>query len=311
MSGTRAAGSEHPASVVGVDVGGTKTHLAYLDHAGDRHDVVAASDEWRLGPLFGDERNLERLAAWIAATAPLAGTSRVVLGVRDCDTDAQLARARSALSESLGMRVRVENDADLLGPAAGLSESITMVVGTGAIVSGRRSDGERVTADGHGWLFGDWGSGPALVRDAIVRMLEADDLGRGPDPLAALMTGHFGVADVATLGSTATVGAEPGYWGAAAPLVFDAAAAGSPIAEATVEHAAHRLAAGVARVRARGALGAVVVAAGGVISGQRMLQAAIRRRLAVVAPGIRLTVLAAPPVDGALRLAEHGRAPSS
>lgn len=306
--------AQHPARVVGVDVGGTKTHLAYLDTAGVRHDVIAASSDWRRGPLFGDERNLARLAEWIAAAAPLASGSSIAVGLRDGDTDAQLAHARSALREALGMAVRVENDADLLGPAAGLAESITMVVGTGAIVSGRTRDGERVTADGHGWLFGDWGSGPALVREAITRMLEANDRGDGvqagalPDPLGGLLLAHFDVPDVPTLASNATINAHPERWGAAAPRIFEAAERGSPIALATIEHAAGRLASGVALVRRLGALGDVVVAAGGVISAQRMLEAAIRDRLAVAAPGIRLTVLTVPPVEGALRLAEQGRA---
>jgi N-acetylglucosamine kinase-like BadF-type ATPase len=303
----------HPDAVrlLGVDVGGTKTHLASIDHGGRRRDVVRASSDWRRGHLFSDDRNLPRLGAWIASLSHLDRHTHVVIGLRDCDSDAEIEQAHRVLSRVLGVRVRIENDADLLGPAVGLDHAIAMIVGTGSIVSARDAEGARVTSDGHGWLLGDWGSAPGLVRDAITRVLRASDVAGptadvlGKDPLVAALLDHFAVSDIAGLAATATITAGPEAWGSAASRVFDAAHLGSALASATVEFAAERLADGVASVIRRGGLGDEVVAAGGVIVHQTMLEESVRARLALMPHPRDLVVVRVPPVEGAVRLAEE------
>ena len=85
----------HPDAVrlLGVDVGGTKTHLASIDHGGRRRDVVRASSDWRRGHLFSDDQNLPRLGAWIASLSHLGQDTQVVIGLRDCDSDAEIEQA--------------------------------------------------------------------------------------------------------------------------------------------------------------------------------------------------------------------------
>ena len=163
----------HPLAdrIVGVDVGGNKTHLAALDTSGVRRDVIEPSSRWRNGHLFSEPGNLPRLAGWLSSVTALDPATRIVIGLRDCDTDADLDRARRAVRDALGLPVRIENDADLLAPASGDGPAIAMIVGTGSIISARTAAGQRVTADGYGWLVdGMFGIG-------LARGLDGDDDG--------------------------------------------------------------------------------------------------------------------------------------
>jgi N-acetylglucosamine kinase-like BadF-type ATPase len=290
-----------PDRLVGVDVGGTKTHLAAVGAAGVRRDVIRPSADWRHGMLFSDDGNLPRFAEWIAAHAVVGPGTSVAVGLHDGDTEQQLALARDVLSGALGIPVRVENDGELIVPAAGPEPAIALVVGTGSIVSGRDAEGRQVGAGGHGWMLGDWGSAPGLVREALVRVLPLIDDGVA-DPIIPLLADAFGVA-VHDLATSTTVDASQDRWGDAAPVVFAAADAGSPVAHEAIADAADRLVAEIASVQRRGALGAKVVAAGGVISSQPRLRTAIAERLAALPRPLELQLLEAPPVDGALRLA--------
>ncbi|GMA94853.1 ATPase [Pseudolysinimonas kribbensis] len=292
--------------LVGIDVGGTKTHLAAIGPDGARRDVIRPSADWRHDMLFSDDGNLPRLAEWIATHAVVGPGTSVAVGLHDGDTEQQLALARDVLSGGLGIRVRVENDGELIVPAAGPEPAIALVVGTGSIVSGRDADGRQIGAGGHGWMLGDWGSAPGLVREALVRVLPLVDDGI-EDAIIPLLADAFGVA-VHDLATSTTVDASQDRWGDAAPVVFSAADAGSAVALETIEDAADRLVAEIASVQRRGALGEKVVAAGGVVSSQPRLRAALAARLAVLPRPLGLQLLEAPPVDGALRLAADAAA---
>ncbi|HWS33550.1 MAG TPA: hypothetical protein VN408_12510, partial [Actinoplanes sp.] len=122
-----------PPPTVGVDVGGTKTHIAVVAD-GTRRDVLIPSADWRRGRLFEDPGNLARLAELITATVP--GPYRIAIGLHDLDTEEQRAVAVEDLTRRLPGSVRVVNDAELLGPAAGLDECLKLIVGTGAIALG-------------------------------------------------------------------------------------------------------------------------------------------------------------------------------
>lgn len=293
---------------VGIDVGGTKTHLAAIDVHGERTDLVVESALWRTGSLFQSHENLPRLAALVRRLGLITAETAVVAGMHGCDTPAQSQQAAAALRAQLGCEVRVENDAVLIGHAAGRSECIQLIVGTGAVVVGQDSLGRQIVADGYGWLLGDYGSAPALLREAVREVLaRADEDALGDDPLApALMAAH-GASDMAELALAVTDGAALTSWGRHAPLIFAQHDAGSAAAQAVIAGAARRIARGISAVSARGAIGEVVVAAGGVIVNQPSLQRAIALELSVQAPHLRLQVLQGPPVDGALVLARSPR----
>jgi N-acetylglucosamine kinase-like BadF-type ATPase len=94
-------------------------------------------------------------------------------------------------------------------------------------------------------------------------------------------------------------------WAPRAPAVFAAASAGSGRAAAVIEAAATELAALAGRLRARGAVGTVVVAGGGVVTRQPLLARALAEALRRVDPVLELRVLAGEPVAGAVVLARR------
>ncbi len=288
---------------VGVDVGGTKTHLAVVE-GGTRRDHVVPSATWRHGQLFDDPANLGRLITLIGAT--VTGPYRIAVGLHGLDTAEQRARAVAELTAGLPGTVLVVNDAELLGPAAGLTECLTLIVGTGAIALGADGDGVLLSADGHGSLLGDVGSASALVRETVRAGLRLADRDRPEtalaDPAVRLLCAAYDTSTPGEL-AVAVTAADPYDWGRHAPLVFDALHQGSPLAAAVVDEAADVLAGNLAALRRRGARGDVVVGAGGVLTAQGELRDRLTARLRVHAPGLALRVLTAPPVEGALALA--------
>lgn len=291
-------------AVVGIDVGGTKTHLLVEDPGGVRRELVIPSDRWRSGSLFSSPENLARLAQAVRAMGTVTARTSVGAGIHGIDTPDQVVAAGSALAAALGTReVAVVNDAELLGYAAGPGPSIQMIVGTGSVVVGRDAAGERVSALGHGWLLNDFGSAPGVVREAMRMILLRADQGAPADVLAENLMAELGVRGLPELALAMSDAAGLTGWGRHAPLVFRAADAGSPVARAVIEEAAGHLVDGVLSVRRRGAVGETVVAAGGVIVNQVRLRDAVARALAAAAPDMGLVVLDGPPVEGAAALA--------
>ncbi|MFG2576495.1 N-acetylglucosamine kinase [Streptomyces sp. NPDC048481] len=288
--------------VVGIDVGGTKTHLRAVTGEGVVADHVRATSGWR---PHEPAAAAGRLAALVReALPPGALPSAVAVGAHACETPAQCARIRVALRERLGVPVRVVGDAELLVPAAGLDKGVGLVAGTGSVAVGRLPDGTVVQVGGWGAVLGDEGGGAGLVREAARAVWAAHDRGEEPDALALGLLGSFGVSEVPALGaaleSATDVSAE---WGRHAPVVFTAAAEGSALAGAVIGDAARALAALVAALAARGVPVDDVVVAGGTVLGRPALYDAFTAALADALPGARPRPLTAPPVEGAVALA--------
>ncbi|MBC9729441.1 BadF/BadG/BcrA/BcrD ATPase family protein [Streptomyces sp. TRM68367] len=293
-------------SVVGIDVGGTKTQLRALagdgrvaDHVrpsgGWRpHDPVAAAD-W-LAALVGD--------ALPADTRP----SAVAVGGHACETPRQCAVIRAALEDLLGVPALVVGDAELLVPAAGLDKGVGLVAGTGSVAVGRLPDGRPVQVGGWGAVLGDEGGAAGIVREAARAAWAAHDRGEEPDALAAGLVAAFDVGEVPALGaaleSATDVSAE---WGRHAQVVFEAAEAGSELARAVIADGGRALAGLVVRLAARGVAVDDVVVAGGTVLAQPALYAAFTSSLADALHGARPQPLRAAPVEGAVALARSLR----
>ena len=295
-----------PASgpVVGVDVGGTKTQIVASGGETDVN-VVVPSPSWRLGSLFDDVANFDRLsdAVLSAVGTPPAVT---VVGAHGVDNAGQRRRAKTLLGERLPGLVDVVNDALLLAPAMRRDTAICVIAGTGSIVVGTGPDGAPITADGHGWLIADDASAPGLARGAVLAVLRAVDRD-GPvalgDPLAQSLLDALGAHDTVELALRFQAAASEDAWGRLAPRVFEALGAGSPLARGVVERATAHLADLVMAVRARGARGHDVIAAGGVMTAQPALSAGLRAAVAARDGALSVTVLDTAPAFGALALA--------
>jgi N-acetylglucosamine kinase-like BadF-type ATPase len=290
--------------VIGVDIGGTKTRVLLAPIEGEViRDVVIPTDSWRgaLGDAGADAAGLARLLGEHVG-AELA-RSAVAVGAHGCENTAQCNDLESALRRHLTAPVLVVNDSELIAPAMGARHAIGMVVGTGSIATARTGAGELVTAGGWGWILGDEGSAPALVRDAVRAVLGDLDAGNPADALGVALMRSFGVDDGDALALALTQASSAGQWGDSAPVVFAAADEGSALAELVVREAGGQLALLVDRLLRRGIRAAAVVAGGSVIENQPRLQDALRDALASTRPEVALSILDKPPVAGALALA--------
>ncbi|MER5525440.1 BadF/BadG/BcrA/BcrD ATPase family protein [Streptomyces sp. NPDC002677] len=288
--------------VVGIDVGGTKTHLRALSGADMVADHVRSSSGWR-------PHDPAAAARWLAALvheALPAGARPAALAVggHACETPRQCAGIAAALTELLDVPVQVVGDAELLVPAAGLDKGVGLVAGTGSVAVGRQPDGGPVQVGGWGAVLGDEGGAAGLVREAARAVWAAHDRGEAPDALATGLVTAFEVAEVPALGaaleSASDVSAE---WGRHAPALFAAADAGSRLAADVIADGGRALAGLVVRLAARGLAVDDVVVAGGTILSQPRLYDAFTTALAEAVPGARPRPLRLPPVEGAVALA--------
>ncbi|MDF3150054.1 ATPase, partial [Streptomyces sp. T21Q-yed] len=108
--------------MVGIDVGGTKTHLRALTGDTVVADHVRPSSGWRpCDPVAA--------AGWLAALLAEAlpkGTrpSALAVGAHACETARQCAQISTALQLHFDAPALVVGDAELLVPAAGLDKGV-------------------------------------------------------------------------------------------------------------------------------------------------------------------------------------------
>ncbi|MFF2053508.1 N-acetylglucosamine kinase [Leifsonia sp. NPDC058194] len=299
-------------TVIGIDIGGTKTQLALADAEDIDADIDAGttlreetvpSSSWRagLGDVEADARAVHDLI--LDRFGDDARTAAVAVGAHGCENTAQCAAFQRALAIRWEGPVLVVNDSELIAPAMGAGAAIGVVVGTGSIATARDADGGLVTAGGWGWLLGDEGSAPGLVREATRAVLDDVDRGNPFDPLGVRLLAAFDAGDAAELALAVTESSAAEVWGRSAPEVFAAADEGSELAAAVIADAGDRLAGLVVRLIERGIRADTVVAGGSVVQRQPRLQDAFRTSLAERADGLPLAILDRTPVHGALALA--------
>jgi glucosamine kinase len=288
--------------LVGVDVGGTKTHVQARSIDGTIvEDRILATDGWRGA---SDVVKAGLVASWMAEVTAGAVPLAIGVGAHGCDTAEQCRGLHDALSDRVDVPCAVVNDAHLLGAAAGVDEAIGLIAGTGSIAAGWSPAGEPVYAGGWGWLLGDDGGAAGLVREATRRALAAHDDGQEDEILSDCLLRSAAVTSLGQLSMSMITG-PGGAWTRHCPAVFEAAELGSRIASDVIDDGGAALADLVANVRRRGAVGTVVVAGGGVIVNQPRLASAVAAALTASLPEATLQVLTDPPVKGAVALARR------
>jgi N-acetylglucosamine kinase-like BadF-type ATPase len=294
-------------SVIGIDIGGTKTHVAVASrHAGTEiREFVVPSASWRrtVGDPVSDALALRELIRGSVGAEALRLPWAV--GAHGCENTGQCRALESALTDVVEGPVLVVNDSELIAPTMGAGRAIGLVVGTGSIATARDEGARLVTAGGWGSILGDEGSAPAIVREATRAVLGDLDRGRGVDPLGKRLMASFGARDADELALAVTQAASAEAWGRHAPEVFAAADEGSVLAIDVIRDAADSLAQLVRVLCDRGIAVDSVVAGGSVIQRQPRLQNELRDALARNCPQLTLTILDRPPVHGAIALARE------
>jgi glucosamine kinase len=223
--------------LIGIDIGGTKTHVRVETDGDVVLDRSVPSSQWQHGGLLDDETNVIRLFD-VFADIEGAQFAPLVIGAHGLDSISQLLEFQSRLTRRHRGPVRAVNDVELLVPAAGFDEALAVVVGTGSKVVGHLASGETISAGGYGFLLSDPGSAAALAREAVRSVLRARDEGQQGDVLHRDLLTHFRVTDEVALAYAFTADTGLTTWGGVAPLIFASADSGSVLAASVIDEAA-------------------------------------------------------------------------
>ncbi len=298
--------------VIGVDGGGSKTRVMVGTAEGE---VLATLD----GPKSAVTPGQAALSADVIGelvtralgemALPGAVLPRVLYcGVAGTGRDEERKALHAALdAKELAEEVVIDSDGlialyDALDDRAG----ILLVVGTGSVAYGRSPAGEIVRCGGWGPAFGDEGSGGWIGRRALSIVAASSDGREPPTALLFPILAATGCEDVPDLIPWAAA-ADARAYATLAPVVFTAAAAGDPRANALVTLAAEEL---VLHVRALARQlftderAAVTVAlSGGLMDRGSPLRKRLEQRLKSAVPGAQLRAEEVLPARGALRAA--------
>lgn len=281
--------------LLSIDAGGSATRWALLGADGTIHA------EGRLDPLTGhlytvqDEQRAATLLKMLISqlTEPVQA---VVAGITGLGDPAWFRASLAALLDLAPGRVQVGSDMQLAYAAHfAPGEGVLVYAGTGSVGWAVTASGAVLRSGGHGFLLGDEGGAFWQGREAVRRVLLAQDGGDAPSPLlAAELT-------ALTLGSEWPRLRRHVYEGgraalaALAPAAYRAALAGDTDARDISTQAGEQLAALARTLLGRLPPDLPVVLCGG--AANTLVRAAFEAAL----PGVR-QLPPRPPLLGALRL---------
>ena len=305
--------------VLGLDGGGTKTHVVLADETGGLLGAATGSaanwEDVGLEAAAGAVRAVVLEALQTAGIEPGAVDGGVFgLAGTDWPTDVERLGAIPA-SLGLGGTQEVVNDSFVaLRAGANHPWGIAIVAGSGSVVGGRNEAGDEFRTLGLGPLFGDFG-GAAEIGDEGVLAVATAYTGLAP---ATSLTERFmeamGRGSVEDL--LEFLSRQSPETARLAPVVLRAAEEGDAVARSIAERAGSSLGANaglVARKLGMQEQTFEVVLSGGVLrAANRLLEQALKKELRRSAPAAFPVRLEVPPVVGAaLRALENlGEAPT-
>ena len=181
---------------LGVDGGGTKTHIALMDEA---REVTCEGFAGPSNPLrVGVETAVTNIVKAINEACDRDGISRSdissatlgLAGVRRADLKRSV---RESFVKRLGIRrVEVVTDAEIALYATTLGKpGLVVIAGTGSVCLGKNEKGEMAISGGWGPLAGDEGGGVGIAQQALHTIAKASD-GRGtPTMLSQRASEYF------------------------------------------------------------------------------------------------------------------------
>jgi glucosamine kinase len=236
-----------------------------------------------------------------------AGTSRasvLVAGAAGAGREPERTGLEHALTAGgAADRVLVTTDVEIaLVAAFGEGPGVLLLAGTGSGACARLPSGEIRRTGGHGWQFGDEGSGYALARAALATVARASD-GRGPRTALTDVLGKAARQQTTDALLQWARGAPRAAVAELATAVQDAAADGDALARQMVDDAARDLVAHIGPLRSLFPAGrpVPVALAGGLVSPETPVRQAVLRELRRD-PGLSVTDSLLEPPRGALRL---------
>jgi N-acetylglucosamine kinase-like BadF-type ATPase len=293
---------------LGVDTGATKSHALIADDHGRALGFGQGGPGNPEGIGYDGLAEVLGLIAQQALAAAEISIDEVAgagFGIGGYDWPSQREPILQAIAP-LGLKAPLEivNDS-IIGLLAGASEGwgVAVVAGTSCNCWGWDQDRREGRMTGFSWL-GEAAGGGELVLKAI-QAVALEWTRRGPPTrLTQAFVELTRTRDVEDLLEGLTLG-RVHLSAEAAPLVFQVAAEGDPVAEELILWAGRELgsmANGVIRQLGFEALTFEVVLAGSFFQGSPRLAETMRETIHVLAPGARLVRLTAPPVVGGVLL---------
>jgi glucosamine kinase len=286
--------------LLGLDIGGSTTRARLvIDEQIAAEATAQSASLTAAGPDRADSALNDLLGQLPDVTGSLDAVCAGAAGVLTARDTRDVLQARLSPLTISG-RVVVVDDASLILPAAGLTEGIAVISGTGSIAVGSWQ-GRSEWAGGWGYLLGDEGSGYWIVRSAIRTLLARRAEGLPAGGLGACLLEATGSSDLDALRGAFYRRPQPQYWAPYAPTVLDCPDPESAKLTQEAALALADLAESLAR-RLAAADGIPIVLAGGLM-GHRALQAATVAAVTAALPTSGVRPLSDPPVAGAIRLA--------
>ncbi|HEX8367777.1 MAG TPA: BadF/BadG/BcrA/BcrD ATPase family protein [Pyrinomonadaceae bacterium] len=168
---------------LGVDGGGTKTHIVLLDA---ENTIVGEAFAGASNPLrVGIEKAAANIFAAVDTACDNAGLNQGDIVAIECGlAGVRRADLRQILRRLVSERLRVKaveviTDAEIaLFAATQGKEGLCVIAGTGSVCIGQNAKDEKAIAGGWGPLAGDEGGGAGIARRALQAVAKASD-GRG------------------------------------------------------------------------------------------------------------------------------------
>lgn len=291
--------SSQPKTIIGLDIGGSKTRGIL----------------WRNGEVIADQQtgsaNVQNVSVEEATENlrqlfqlfPEATVDQVFAGSGGIDTEADAEALAALIRPNVpGAPVTVVHDTRLLLAAGHARTGVAVIAGTGSAAWGVNDDGDQARAGGWGYLLGDEGSGYWFGRQAVRHSLHRMNLNLAPDGLTEALLKACELDEPGSLIAHFHSGTTRRYWAALSPLVFDAAAAGHQESLQMIEQAGKDLAALAAQVASQIRVEGPIVLGSGLGMHQPPLQKAFKKNLAE-AGFTEVRVLDQDPIFGVLDLA--------
>ncbi len=264
--------------VVGVDIGGSKSHGVRVGPDGEvLAERVVGSANIESVTLAQADAALDKLFDALGRH----GIDVVCAGSAGINTPDQEAWLSGMISRRApGAKVIIAHDTRLILATPEFDTGIAVICGTGSVAWGRNEAGDTARAGGWGYLLGDEGSGYWVTREAVRHALSRADRGLAADPLTDAVAAACGVG--AAYEVLAKFYAEPvrREWAGRSHVVFDLARQGDEAAARIVADTAAAIVGQIAAVASQLDLTGPVALGGGLIVHQPLLQDAVRDGLA-------------------------------
>jgi N-acetylglucosamine kinase-like BadF-type ATPase len=228
---------------LGIDGGGSKTAAVIVDSQGRirGHGQAGSANYHTVGLETAVDHLTEATTQASRSAGCRAPLSAAWVGIAGLDnpTDHEVLLPKL---RSLATSLRLTNDAELVLSALDSAVGVALIAGTGAVALGRDRSGTRKRASGWGHLMGDEGSGYYIGSQALQAVVRAIDGRGGSTPLVEGLMTFWKLSRPDDLLYQVYHRADKSDIARLAPLAFETAQAGDPVAQGIIRRAARELA---------------------------------------------------------------------